>query len=298
MRLILHSGAHKTATTYIQSTLAASRQALRARGVGYLPLEEMRKRVTHLLGRNRFIARVLMSRVIRQHRGCERLILSDENLSGLCSGAVDVGTYYPQIGRRAERLLAAASVEEAEVLFAVRSYDRFVSSMYCEHLRHRPFLSVGEYLAAIDVDGFSWRRIVAELCRVFGQDRVTLWRFEDFRQVEDQVFAALCGVAEGLDRPARPVRESLSQRAVAELEALAPQIGREHVRAEVDRVAARLPKDAANPAFEAFAPARAAELRARYDQDMRAIASDFPRVRIISRNAAAAEPAKALSSRA
>ncbi|MDQ4086462.1 MAG: hypothetical protein M3177_00370, partial [Pseudomonadota bacterium] len=166
--------------------------------------------------------------------------------------------------------------------------------MYCEYLRHRPFLTVEEYLAAVDVDGFSWRRVVGALCKLVGAERVTLWRYEEFAALENQVFAAFCG-SHGvpLQKPVHQVRESLSARAVASLTALVPVLSREEIRTLVEPVSAALPKDAQRPGLEAFTPARAAALRERYEQDLAAIAREFPGLRILGPDISPAQPAAA-----
>ncbi|MDQ4086461.1 MAG: hypothetical protein M3177_00365, partial [Pseudomonadota bacterium] len=115
MRLVLHFGAHKTATTYIQSTLAASQSSLSDYGVGYVPLDEMRERVTPLAGPRRLNAGGTLRKLIDEHGDRGRLILSDENMSGLCSNAVKAGTFYAEIDKRAERLVAAAQGHEVEI---------------------------------------------------------------------------------------------------------------------------------------------------------------------------------------
>ena len=46
MQIVLHIGVHKTASTYVQAILEASRDRLGAEGIGYVTLEEMRSGIT------------------------------------------------------------------------------------------------------------------------------------------------------------------------------------------------------------------------------------------------------------
>ena len=50
MQIVLHIGVHKTATTYLQAILEASRDRLGAEGIGYVTLEEMRSGITARVG--------------------------------------------------------------------------------------------------------------------------------------------------------------------------------------------------------------------------------------------------------
>ena len=292
MRIILHLGAHKTATTYLQETLAANRQALRARGVGYVPLDQMRATLTAQVTRSGFDVKTALAALVEEHSGCDRLILSDENLAGLCGQAVRDGTYYARIGERVGRVVEGAAGMDVEIRYATRAYPAFVASMYCEYLRHKPFLTIEEYLAAVDVDAFSWRRIVGTLCGLVGPGRVTTWRFEDFGAVEPAVFAALCGdAAPGLKKPAGPVRDSLSAKAVAALGAVRPVIGAGATRLLVPAISTLLSRQSGYARFEAVDVGRADEMRERYDRDLAALAAEFPQMRMLAQAAAPVETA-------
>src|SRR6202000_1132004 len=99
MKLHVHVGVHKTATTYLQALIAKNGQSLNSTGVGMVPLYPFRS----------FFTRNLMQFVpgefrIEDHleRFFERgippsirgLILSDENLVGICKGLVSHGKPY------------------------------------------------------------------------------------------------------------------------------------------------------------------------------------------------------------
>ena len=83
MRVILHIGAHKTATTYLQRRLDAHRTVLETQGVAYAGPDQLRE---HAARRLPFTAphlvavRVALARARKQ--GAARLILSEENLLG------------------------------------------------------------------------------------------------------------------------------------------------------------------------------------------------------------------------
>ena len=282
MRIILHLGVHKTATTYLQTLLEANRERLRAESVGYVTLAEMRSGVTAAARRPGLFG-MRLRRAVRplldRYNDCRLLILSDENLSGGSRELID-RSYYSEAGARAARLAKALRSDDVGIMVATRSYDSFVSSAYCEHLRNWPYLTPAEYLAAVDVDGLNWSSLIGDLCRRVGQEHVTVWRFEDLGEIEDELLSALTGGA-AIDwiKPQGPVRRSLSQKAVDELAAQAQRLSREEVSALVEPVAEASPLGAAP--FRAYDEQTAQALRARYDRDMEAVQGEFPRLHFL-----------------
>lgn len=283
MQIVLHIGVHKTASTYLQAILEASRDRLGAEGIGYVTLEEMRSGITARVRRPGLFGMRLKSiarRLIEQHAGCRRLIISDENLSG-GSRELIKDAFYSAAGERTSRFAEALGNDDVGIMVATRSYDTFVSSCYCEHLRHFSFVTPAEYVAAIDIQRLNWTMLIADLCRRFGQERVTLWRFEDFRKIEDDVLSAMSGgAAIHWIKPAGSVRPSFSQNAIDALTALLPLLGRKQVSALVAPVAQAMTRsDSAT--FRAYDDKTASALRARYDHDMARLGCEFPRLQLI-----------------
>ena len=281
MNIVLHLGVHKSATTYLQAILGANLDALHSAGVDFVPLDEMRSSITKRVPRLGLKLGSAVRSLLDRHSGYRRLILSDENLPGGSREIID-RTYYPAARKRVGRLLKALGCHNVEIMLSVRSYDDFVSSMYCECIRHGAFLTPAEYLRSLDTHRLNWSKLVRELCSLVGQDQVTLWRFEDFDQVETQILSAMTGEME-IDwaTPSAAVRRSLSQKAVDELCALVPHLSREEIAERVEAISGAMPKGRTNPGFRAFDEASAAALRSRYDRDIIAIRSEFPRVRWI-----------------
>ena len=89
-RMIMHIGAHKTATSYMQKKLALNVELLNRRNIHYDPLEIFRKEFTPLL--NEGVARE--SEWIRELRGTARamnILVSEENVMGVPGDLVREG---------------------------------------------------------------------------------------------------------------------------------------------------------------------------------------------------------------
>lgn len=286
----VHVGAHKTATTWLQSRLAAGRGELARRGIGYKPLLELRADFTVPFSawvRDRGEERgeeqmaVLQSRLAQyRNLGERRFIISDENIIGSCNDIMRTGRLYGGARRRLAGLLDLLGERPACAVLTVRSYAPFFASAYCESLWHgafRPFRRFQNHL--VQDDGL-WVRVVEEMVSVFGPDRVRVMRFEQLNQRLAVLIEALCGVpidpALLPDSPER--RESLSAAAVDALAQVAAQSGPGATRAAVAGIAARFPRSAAFPGFDPWKGARKARLDALYAEHLEEIGRRWPGV--------------------
>jgi hypothetical protein len=121
--------------------------------------------------------------------------------------------------------------------------------------------------------------------KLVGSENVTIWRYEDFRAVQDLVFAALLdGPSNVIDKPTGRIRESLSTRAVQSLARLQPTRDSDELRARARSAAAEYPKGPDNPPFSAFDPGTAEALRTRYELDIVRLWKDFPSVHYLRPN--------------
>jgi hypothetical protein len=166
-------------------------------------------------------------------------------------------------------------------MIATRSYDTYVSSLYCEHLRQWGFVSPADYVAAAHVEKLSWSAIVGGLCRHFGEDRITMWRFEDFPEVENQVLLAMTGgIAIDWIKPERRVRQAFSQELVDRLVALRPSMSERELDSLLESVAEGSMDEPGKP-FRAYDGEKASALRLRYDGELASLEREFPRMTVI-----------------
>src|SRR5262245_11993981 len=109
MKVLVHLGVHKTATTFIQSQLANNRQALAEKGFGMAGIWAVRKRFTNLFDRLawfdpvwRFLTRSTLRRkldkLMGESEGVHTFLLSDENLTGTIAANYFFGRLYPWAG--------------------------------------------------------------------------------------------------------------------------------------------------------------------------------------------------------
>jgi len=278
-RTVLHLGAHKTATSFIQKSLALNLDALAEHGVCFLPLDILRKNFTAFLHgtEQTDITRELLAAIGRQ-----TVLISDENISGAPADLIRHGTYYQSIGKRTEHAMNYIRAPKAEIFFALRDYASFNVSMYCEFLRHKDYMPFAEYDAAFRKSGFSWVKVVDELVAAAPQSTITLWDYANFRQKRDDILSAMTGFdASGFKTPDNQVRESLSQQTVQSLEKLATFLPPSEVRRAVGPLTRAFPKSDGYTGFDPVQAAEKANLAERYANDLAMIRRKYPQIRLL-----------------
>jgi hypothetical protein len=286
MKLHVHVGVHKTATTYLQGQLARRKPQLHQAGIGAMGLGEFRPFFTrHLMGHpvatfriEDHLEKFFGSRVPVDIRG---LVLSDENLIGLTNQFILHGKPYHVAEVRLKHLKQLLAGHEVTMFMALRCYDGFTSSSYCEAMRHtQHFDTFASFRAKFDLESLRWPAMVRRFVAALQPAQVRLWRFEDFRQHSDRVFRELAfgyDISKQTHEP-RGERPSFSGAAVSVLEAIAKHHDPQTAAGLVDTVSAALPKGAGKGEYPAFDPWSADEhnsMAALYDQDCAAIPTGY-----------------------
>jgi hypothetical protein len=281
VRTILHIGAHKTATTYMQKTLAINREELAAKGIHYDPLEVLRKNFTNSLqdppkGNPEFVA------ALKDRIKVQDVIVSEENMPGVPGDLVRNGVYYAHARERLAHIGVLLDVTAPEIFLAVREYSSFLVSMYCEYIRHREFIAFPDYFELYRKSEFSWLKVVGDIAGALPAARLRLWDFSKFRTIEGEVFSAMLGQDAGfLKAPEGPVRESFSDAAMRSYAALSTVLSHQELKNLINPISRALPKGDVYKAFNPLAEDVVAALKAQYQQDLRAIAETYPAIEFI-----------------
>jgi hypothetical protein len=285
----IHIGAHKTATTHLQETLALVRGGLAERGVDFIPNRLVRKHgLAVQLWKRQLIARLpfvgsahmrdAIEAIIEPLRlGPEVVVLSEENILGRPDQVFEE-PFYPQVGQTVGRLASLAARAELELFLSIRSYDTFLPSAYAEHLKHTApppggFEGMRERLVERPP---SWYDLVRRIRAAAPMARLRIWRQEDYRANDAAIMAALCGCRlPPLPEISDPSwTRSPSASAIAEAEKLPAHLSHAERRALVRGIYAA--SDPASDRFRPFAPPERQRLRAAYEADLGRIDRDHP----------------------
>jgi hypothetical protein len=287
----IHIGAHKTATTHLQETLTLVRAALAARGIDYLPNQQVRgRKLSWTLWRRRPLARLPLIGPARMRDaieatleplriGPEIVALSEENILGVPYQILEP-TFYPQADQSLARLASLGLKADLRLFLSIRGYDALLPSAYAESLKHGPapeggFATVKERLLAVPP---SWYDLVCRIRAAAPGVPLKIWRQEDYRANAPAIMEAFCGCPLGeLPEISDPAwTRSPSASAVAVAERLPADLSRPERLRRVTAIYTASDPD--SDRFRPFTEAEQRQLRARYEADLGRIADAWPEV--------------------
>ncbi len=267
MDVILHLGAHRTASTTLQRTLKLSQHALRQDGVAcWGPWRTRNGLFAGLIGQPDPVLPWQSERILRstglirmetlrlEQAGCAALLISEENMLGKVGENLREGVLYPYAAQRLDRFRASLADRVRVVALAIRSYDSFWASSMAFALPKGGPLPTSQLCARLANQPRRWRDIIGDAARAFPQARVIVWSYEGLGNSPCSQMRAMLGRDLPLDispqwhNPApTPAKLALALQSRGEGEGL------------VDTTARR---------FSPFTPEQRGDLRADYIDDL------------------------------
>ncbi|WP_386684296.1 hypothetical protein [Loktanella sp. R86503] len=257
--VVLHLGAHKTATTHLQHSLIAQRIPLWQRGIRTMM-------PPHLRGGGQSLEALFDLPIKRSVTGhapdpaqvrdklvgrAKRFVVSEENFLGVLQtrqGRVRL-PLYPRARERLGMLIPVLSPERGvDLCFAIRDPAGFLNSAYGQVMMAGHVIASDQFKKQQPLGAVDWVDVITRLRATPGVNRLTIWCYEDYLSVFDQICHRMLG---GCDLPVAPLPQAihggLSRTAVARV--LGAEPGR-----KVDPVEARQtwPVGPDHPPFNAF----------------------------------------------
>lgn len=284
----LHVGAHKTASTYIQGVLELTRPYMSAEGTAYWPLEVFRRTFRDLYDHRTEVSqsRISAIRPTLRRRGQRLagklkqlfdvpydLLISEENLIGQPGQAMS-GPYYRDAVDRLTLLAEYLPSADIEIYLSIRSYDKFLASCFGEALAHGTFCEIDEFVQLHRDARPAWSTLAHEILSVFPAAKLYVWRYEDFREVEDRVLEGLTRLSKDrIVKPAqRSMRPSASGKAIEETAKVARGLSCEQRILEFLAKQATYPKEQNSEAFNPWPPEVERHLAQVYSDETRTLA--------------------------
>jgi hypothetical protein len=219
MDVILHLGAHRTATTTFQHYLRDHADGLGAQGMGFWGPWRTRKSVFPGLfpgpaaanGRNR--QRHAQGRVALLSRnaadlGLRDLLVSDENMIGTPRGCLKARVLYPSIGERMARVTAAFGGRVTRVVLCIRAPDLWWSSVAAMTVARGHPLPKPQTYEAISTHARGWRAVITDLACALPGVEIKVMPFEHFAGRPDAILTAAQSRAAPPDRQSRWLNRS------------------------------------------------------------------------------------------
>ncbi len=276
-----HIGAHKTATSHLQRSLLKASDALADVGVRYYGPDYFRlpgRAIPRLFGLNTDkdpakVKRSPQDQLRLMRKGASRLVLSEENYVGVLNSPrrLPVKSRYPDAAGRVGAL-AKVMGRDIDVFVCLRRPTAFINSAYCQMLMGGRVMPMARYKDINPTDGIDWLDLMRRLRHAPGIGELTVWRYEDYTPLFNDICAGLVGADHGhLVTPLpRRIHVGLSSPAVAE-------VLHRHAQGDGKEMgfAARkiLPIEEGYPPFDGFTQDEHSASKQVYDDQIAAIAA-------------------------
>ena len=221
IKIIVHAGAHKTASTHLQNRVLENENLVVKSGCSYLGPEKTRDQLGTLwraLGRSD-TPDEQKRKLAALAAGQPRLVISEENIIGgfkdLMNGP-NRAILYPKAVERLARLAQLVAPNPLHIAMAVREPSSYYVSVYNQLLLSGRFQTWERFSKGLDPTAVKWSDILRPIAEIPGVAAVSIWRYEDYHRLLPQILNTLLGQP----RPDIPLHmekrmhEGLSERAV------------------------------------------------------------------------------------
>jgi hypothetical protein len=210
MEIILHLGAHRTATTSFQHYMRANAATLAARGVGHWGPDVTRDGIltgviplpggeTAARQLERARGRIALRLAQARKAGLRLIVVSDENMIGAARRNLRQGRLYDGAGERVARFAHAFDGRISRVAVSIRGQDAWWSSALAYGVARGQRLPAAGDLDRLVTVNRHWREVIGDLaCALPGVDLVVLPHERHGAHPEDRLHHMT-----GLDDPPR-----------------------------------------------------------------------------------------------
>lgn len=281
MKIHVHLGAHKTATTFIQSQLFDNRELLSRSGIGIAGIAAVRRQFTGHFDRlswidpvSRPVTRPYLGRqlegLLDRGKQASTFILSDENLAGLISMNYWSGGLYRRAGARTKLLDQLLASHDTRFFLSIRRYPDYLTSSWLQLATRGRAPSFEKYLRAFPPASRGWSEIVEDIARACGPGRLTVWTYDWFRADPARVLSLLApGVPFSVPEQElrRDVLPSLTMKGLRIITALDRHLSPGE-RKRMGQLLRNFPFEEPNPRLEIADPALLAAYETKYRADL------------------------------
>lgn len=281
-RLVIHVGVHKTATTNLQNRFELNREVLEQAGVIYPSIFELRKHFTYLPDTNDFKGNAFIDQLIEARRAGKTVLVSDENLIGSVADTIHYPRPYYNAGHKIALHSERLDCKNPDVFLCIRDYATYAVSLYCEYLRHHPYLSFEIFYQSFVATQFSWVQLVEDILRSVPECRLHVWSFSNYREVVGRVITEMTGLPDtALPKTSNNTRDSFSAITMTCIEKLSTVLDFRSLHKAADALAATFPRNETNAKYDPLPTSEALFQKSRFLDDLKAISAMGGRVHVI-----------------
>lgn len=208
MQIVLHLGAHRTATTSLQRMLGQSHVGLQDAGLAYWGPKRLRAGLFDgLYGAGpalpprrtgRAAGRIALQLDMAAQAGVRVLVVSEENMLGTMRDIAQTQRLYPDAGARVARFAAGFAGQEVTLGLSIRCYDAFWASVLGWRLRRGGPLPLPGLCDRLVTQPRRWRHVIADLAQAVPEAKIAVWTHEAMAGMPADLLARLTGCAVAL----------------------------------------------------------------------------------------------------
>jgi hypothetical protein len=204
MKVILHIGAHRTASTSLQSYMRRHRDELRNAGIAFWGPRRTRTGLfngiqpTPGLGAGaarRARGRIGMNLDRAASNGVQSLVVSDENMIGSVRLNMRAGQLYPDIGQRLARYVHAFDHRIDKVMLSVRGLDHYWASAIAFGVARGHAVPNAARCHAIATHPRTWRDVIGDVACAAPSAKIEVIPFEVSAGRPEMILRAASGQA-------------------------------------------------------------------------------------------------------
>jgi len=284
LNIKLYLGAHKTATTHIQKLLDANREKLITNNIKLSIPDDIRAKWLPALYEYSNLHNIKYLSAIKSE--CPEngtWIVAEENISGTSYEFKIHSGIYPNLKNRLNSIKSIFKDDNIELFFSIRSYDSFYRSAYLEVVRNRGYTPFTDFYDEKRYKNNSWVNVLDALISIIPEENITLWCYEDFREIIPDLLRGLTGldsVSEFISAyTVETTRPSLSKKTIEILASLYPVISQAESLQLVERINSVY---ASNDYFMPFSKEEIEIFQIKYKVDVSKIRSEYPNIKFLS----------------
>lgn len=282
----IHIGAHKTAITDIQNIAETKREALHSQGIDYLSRSDLRKckalakpgslNWRHKLN-GKFLKSAFYSRIKPLRRGCDTVVISEDNFLGWSTGLLGSDFYSPT--SEYLNIISALSEEtEVSVFLSIRPQVEIIPSAYIEVIRTQALQGGFERLKKEIIENPpSWLSLVRVLKSNLPNVKISVWTMKDYLQNKNAVLSHFFGIDfpdfEDIKAPINT--KSLSAEAISKIELINTDVPAKKYKRQASDI---IKNDQGDTKFSPFNDSERMMLAKQYYLDIQGIKKEFPGV--------------------
>jgi len=270
MKIIVHLGAHKTATTFIQNCIKINEQALLKNGVAYIHPTAMRTKLNNCFLPAKFdVEKIKITLSNYFSDDTQRLIISEENLMGIPK-QIKRGKVYTFKENSIKNIQKTFENHEIEFVLTVRSYADFLPSIYMEFLKMNKFCWFRNFIKNLDLDSFSWTSQVSEIDAMLKPgNTLTVFKFEEIKHKLKDFYSYLIGGDQGAENFDDTIfkRASFKKEVLVQIPKWEKQFGLKVSRQIAKKINKVLIKNNAGSKFIPWTANELQQLKHKYNED-------------------------------